>query len=107
MPESYTSLLPCVSLFDSEPSYGPVPLQHPFVVEAGTHRSVAIHTDDRHGILNRHERNMAVGQPSDAAPSLEVKVGMVLGPDLKTRLTKATKSACFVGQLIYRAVPRQ
>ena len=107
MPESFTSLLPCVSVFDAEPSYGPVPLKHPFVVEAGTHRSIAIHTDDRHGILNRHERSMSVGQPSETAPSLQVKVGMVLGPDLKTRPTKATKSACFVGQLVYRRVPRQ
>jgi len=107
MPESYTSLLPCVSVFDSAPSYGPVPLKHPLVVEAGTHRSIAIHTDDRHGILNRYERNMSVGQPSDSAPSLEVKVGMVMGPDLKTRPTKVTKTACFVGQLVYRRVPLQ
>jgi hypothetical protein len=107
MPESYTSLLPCVSVFDSAPSYGPVPLKHPFVVEAGTHRSIAIHTDDRHGILNRYERSMSVGQPSDSAPSLEVKVGMVLGPELKTRPMKGTKTACFVGQLVYRRVPRQ
>jgi hypothetical protein len=108
MPESYTSLLPCVSVLDSVPSYGPVPLKHPFVVEAGTHRSIAIHTDDRHGILNRYERSMSVvGEPSDLAPSLEVKVGLVLGPDLKTRPMKATKTACFVGQLVYRRVPRQ
>lgn len=107
MPNSYTSCLPCMSVFDSEACYGDVPLRQPFVVEVGTHRSVAIHSDDRHGILNRQERSLSVGKCSDSASCLEVRVGMVLGQNLQARLTKDTQTACFVGQLIYRRCPRQ
>jgi len=105
MPASYTSCLPSVSVFDSEPCYGHVPLKQPFVVEVGTQRSVAVHSDDRHGILNRHERSLSVGQCSDSANCLQVKVGLVLGPNLEARLNRNTKTACFVGQIVYRRVP--
>ena len=105
-PKAHTSCLPCVGIFDSEPLYGDVPLQHPFVIEAGAHRSIAIHTDDKMGLLYRHERQLKVGGRSDSARGLEIKVGVVLDSHIKVAKAKDPKSACFVGQLIYRRVPR-
>ena len=106
MPASYTPCLPSVSVFDAEPVYGDVPLQHPFVIEPGTHRTVAIHTDDSQAILHRHQQHLLVGQRSDGNCDLTIKAGMALGADLCARLSKDAKSASFVGQVVYRRAPR-
>jgi hypothetical protein len=44
-----------VSVYDADPEYSDLPLQHPIVVEAGTSRSIAVHTDDRAGLVVRRE----------------------------------------------------
>ena len=57
MAESYKSCLPAVSVFDTDPCYGQVPLKHPFIVEAGMHRRCRDRQTER--AREREERERA------------------------------------------------
>lgn len=124
MPESFDSSLPTLSVFDADPQYGDLPLKHPFVVEAGMQRSVALHSDDPHGIIIRREGRLSVGAldgsssacPSQQSPGLVTRVGMALEASLKAKprspgqpsppVARTSKPVSFVGHIVYRRVPR-